>query len=54
MSRKLTKPPKIDNPDPLSKAELELLHRPNERERLKGEEAADKTLLDSIDLQEIK
>jgi len=50
VSRKLTKPPRIDNPDPLSKAEMELLHRPDERERLKAEEEADKALLDSIDL----
>jgi P27 family predicted phage terminase small subunit len=50
VSRKLTKPPKIDNPDLLSKAEMELLHRPDERGRLKAEEAADKALLDSIDL----
>jgi P27 family predicted phage terminase small subunit len=54
VSRKLTKPPKIDNPDPATKAEMELLHRPDERERLKAEEAADRALLDSIDLEEIK
>jgi P27 family predicted phage terminase small subunit len=50
VSRKLTKPPKVDNPNPMSKEEAELLHRPDERERLRGEEAADKALLDSIDL----
>jgi P27 family predicted phage terminase small subunit len=53
VSRKLTKPPKIDNPDPMSKEEALLFHRPDERERLRAEEAADKAMLDSIDLDEI-
>jgi len=53
VSRKLTKPPKIDNPEAMSKEEATLLHRPDERERLRAEEAADKALLDSIDLDEI-
>jgi P27 family predicted phage terminase small subunit len=48
VSRKLTKPPKVDNPDPESKEEAALLHRTAAAEQKQVRDAEDQAMLDAI------